>query len=62
MLTLAEALESGRLQEFIAQAESQGFGIADETRFNALVSEASKERPPSDQTSRSRGSGGLRGK
>lgn len=62
MLSLAEAQKTGRLEEFIAQAEAQGIGSASQEMFNAIVGQAVKERPPSDQTSRSRGSGGSRGK
>lgn len=61
-LTLREALDEGRLADFVDQAERDGIGRASEDRFAALVKEAAKERPPSDRTSRSPARGGLRGK
>lgn len=61
-LSLADALATGRLDEFVDQAEAEGVGPADRTQFDALVREASKERPPADQTSRSRARGSSRGK
>ena len=61
-LSLATALASDRLEDFIAQAEADGVGRADWQRFNGLVVEASKERPPEGQTSRSPVRGSKRGK
>lgn len=36
-LTLAEAIRTGRLETFAAQAEAQGIGPADRAQFDALV-------------------------
>lgn len=51
MITLAEAIAEGRLDEFAAQAEEQGIGPADRSQFNALMRVTAP--PPEDQTSRS---------
>ena len=61
MLTLAEALENGRLQEFIEQAEAGGIGPAHRAQFDALVGTLTAPQPEG-QTSRSRGGGSKRGK
>ena len=61
-LSLANALASDRLEDFITQAEADGVGRADWRRFNGLVAEASKERPPEDRTSRLPVHGSKRGK
>lgn len=61
MLTLSEALESGRLQEFIAQAEAEKIGPADRAQFDAMVGRITAPQPEG-QTSRSRARGGSRGK
>ena len=60
-LTLAEALAGDRLEDFIVQAERDGVGPGAPPAFDYLVREASTERPPANQTSRSRGRGGSRG-
>lgn len=60
-LTLSEALASGRLDDFVAQAEADGIGPADGVQFEAMVGRVTAPQPE-DQTSRSRGSGGSRGK
>lgn len=59
-LNLAEALASDRLEDFAAQAEADGVGPADRSRFDALVKVTVP--PPEDQTSRSRAGGSKRGK
>lgn len=61
-ISLADALVSGDLELFIQQAERDGFGVADRDAFNAMLIEASKERPQEGQTSRLPGSGCSRGK
>ncbi len=61
MLTLSDALESGRLQEFIAQTEAQGIGPADRAQFDALVGRVTAPLPEG-QTSRSPVRGSKRGK
>ena len=37
MLTLSEAVKSGRLQDFIAQEEARGVGPIDHSEFDALT-------------------------
>lgn len=61
LLPLSKAIKEGRLPEFIAQAEAAGVGPADRAQFDALVGRVT-EPQPEDQTSRSRGRGGSRGK
>ncbi len=58
-LTLSEALASGRLDEFAAQAEADGVGPADRTQFEALVGTLTAPQPE-DQTSHLRGDGSKR--
>lgn len=60
MLTLAEAIEQDRLDEFVAQAEEQGVGPADRAQFEALVGTLTAPQPEY-RTSRSRGDGSKRG-
>jgi hypothetical protein len=60
-MTLSEALETGRLSEFAAQAEAAGIGPADETQFDALVGRVTAPLPEG-QTSRSPVRGSKRGK
>lgn len=60
-LSLAEALASGRLEEFTAQVEAAGVGPADRAQFEALVGRITAPQPEG-QTSRSRGAGSTRGK
>lgn len=60
-LTLQEALDSNRLDDFIAQAEAAGVEAANRELFDALMG-AVTAPPPEGQTSRSRGHGAKRGK
>lgn len=62
MLTLREALDQGRLAEFIDQAEQEGVGPVDRNEFEARLGSLIKAPPQGDQTSRSLGRGGSRGK
>lgn len=61
-MTLAEAIASGDLEPFIAQAEAAGIGAANPAQFDAIVERVVTAPLPSDQTSRSPAGGGLRGK
>jgi hypothetical protein len=61
MLTLAEALTSGRLSDFVAQAEAENIGPADRAQFDAMVGRVTAPQPEG-QTSRSPARGGSRGK
>ena len=60
-LTLSDAIAQGRLDEFAAQEEARGVGIADSAEFDSVIKAAVKPPQSADQTSRSpssRGSGG----
>ena len=61
-LTLSESMESGCLQEFIAQTEAEGIGPTSEAEFNDAAAQAIKTPLSDDQTSGSLRSNGLRGK
>ena len=61
MLTLAEALKSGRLSDFVDQAERQGLGPADRAQFEEVVGRVTAPQPEG-QTSHSPVRGSKRGK
>jgi hypothetical protein len=61
MLTLNEALQSGRLDDFIAQAEAEGVANADEEAFAALMGRVTAPLPEG-QTFHSPVRGSKRGK
>jgi hypothetical protein len=61
-LTLSEALKSNRLGEFIAQAEAAGIGPISAVEFDTVLGGVLTAPQPEDQTSRSPGRGGSRGK
>jgi hypothetical protein len=50
ILSLADALASNRLSEFVVQAEKQGVGPADRTQFDKMVGHITAPLPV-DQTS-----------
>lgn len=60
-LTLQEALDSNRLDDFIAQAEAEGVEAANRELFDQVLGRVTAPQPE-DQTSRSRGGGSKRGK
>lgn len=62
MLTLSEAQKTGRLQEFAEQEAERGVAKISAKSFDVSVKRVLKPLPPQDQTSGSRGRGGLRGK
>lgn len=62
MLTLRKAMESGRLQEFIAQEEARGAGPISETEFNEAAALVIKTPQSDNQTSHSPRRDGLREK
>jgi len=62
LLTLKNAIDTGRLPEFVAQEEARGIGPADPRALDALVAEAAKERQSEDQASRSPSGDGSTGK
>ena len=49
-ISLSDALASGRLDEFVAQAESAGIGPADRAQFEKMVGRVTAPQPE-DQTS-----------
>jgi hypothetical protein len=53
VLTLSEALRTGRIDDFVAQEEARGVGPADVARLDALLRAASKSQRSKDRTSRS---------
>jgi hypothetical protein len=62
MLTLLEAVKTGRLQDFIAQEEARGVGSIDRAEFDRLLGKAVKAPQSKDQTSRSPSRDGSTGK
>lgn len=62
MISLMEAIKTGRLSEFIAEQESNGVEKISKTKFDAIVKKAVKAPRSQDQTSGSRARGGSRGK
>jgi hypothetical protein len=62
MLTLSEAVKTGRLQEFIVQEEARGVGPIDRGAFGSLLGKAVKAPQSKDQTSRSPSRDGSTGK
>ncbi len=50
-LTLIEALETGRLDEFIAQVEADGVGPISRAKFEDTASKVIKTPQSDDQTS-----------
>jgi hypothetical protein len=61
MMTLAEAVKTGRLQEFIAEQEAAAIGPIDRSKFDALSTALIKAPPPKDRTSRSASGGNSSG-
>ena len=61
-LTLAEALRTNRIEDFIAQAEAEGIAAADEEAVERLLGRVVKAPPPAGRTSRSPARGASRGK
>jgi hypothetical protein len=63
MISLSDALKTGRLSEFIEQEEARGAGPASKRKLDAAIKElATTLLPPKDQTSRSTSRDGSRGK
>jgi len=62
MLTLAQAIASNRLDEFIVQEESRGVGPIDRVEFDALTAALVKAPQSEDQTSHSASDDGSSGK
>ena len=62
MLTLANAIKTGRLREFIEQEEARGVTPASLREFENLAADLIKDTPQKGQTSRSPARGGPSGK
>ncbi len=58
MISLREARETGRLDEFIAQEEKRGIGPANKADFDRALAELAKRPRSANQTSRSSSRGG----
>jgi hypothetical protein len=61
-ITLREAMESGRLADFVAQEEARGVGSIDRAEFDRLLVKAVKAPQSKDQTSHSPSRDGSTGK
>jgi hypothetical protein len=62
MISLAEAVKTGRLDEFVAQEEARGVGPIERGAFGILLGKAVKAPQSEDQTSRSPSRDGSTGK
>ncbi len=62
MITLADAVKSGRLSDFVAQEEARGVGPALRADLDKALSRLIKAPKSGDQTSRSGERGGSTGK
>lgn len=62
MISLSQAVKTGRLQEFIAQEEARGIGPIDGAEFDSLLKKAATTLQSKDQTSRSASADGSTGK
>lgn len=61
-LTLADAIKTDRLQEFVDQEEARNIGILPVNQFDSLIKAAVKLPRLEDRTSRSSSRGGSRGR
>ena len=61
MITLADAIKSGRLGDFVAQEEARSVGPALKIELDAALSRLIKAGKSADQTSRSPSSDGSTG-
>ena len=62
MISLVEAIKTGRLSEFIFEQETNAVEKVSKRQFEAVVKQAVTARPPQDQTSGSRVPGNSSGK
>lgn len=62
MMTLAEAIKTDRLEDFVRQQEAAGVGPATEADFLSAASKVIKHETRSDRTSRSASRDGSTGK
>lgn len=61
MISLADAVREGRLDEFIAQEEARGVGPAKKAELDAALARVIRAPRSEDQTSRSDDAGGSTG-
>jgi hypothetical protein len=61
MLTLSNALKTGRLREFVAQEEARGVGPADRKALDRALRRLIKQPRSEDRTSRSPSDDGSTG-
>jgi hypothetical protein len=61
-LSLSEAIESGRLSDFIVQEEARGIGPIDHAEFDGAVAKVIRAPQSEDRTSRSADGGNSSGK
>ena len=62
MITLADALKTDRLDDFIRQQEAAGTGPAAETEVLEAIAKVAKSGKSAGRTSRSASAGGSTGK
>lgn len=62
MLTLAQAIRDGRLEDFIEEQEARGLPPVEKSKLESALARAIKPPQPEDQTSRSVSRGGSSGK
>lgn len=62
MITLADTLKVGCLDDFIAQEKARGIGSVDFAAFDRLIGKAAKSPRAKDRTSRSASRDGSSGK
>jgi hypothetical protein len=62
VITLADAIKTGRLNEFVDQEEARGVGPAKRAELDRALAKVIKQRQSADRTSRSASRGGSTGK
>lgn len=62
MLTLTEAIKTGRLRQFVLQEEKRGIGPADRKRLEELLRKTATKTQSKGRTSRSASRDGSSGK
>jgi hypothetical protein len=62
ILSLRQAIEQNRVDDFIRQEEARGVGSIDRAKFNASIAALIKAPQSEDQTSRSPSGDGSTGK
>lgn len=62
MISLAQAIRDGRLEDFIAEQEARSLPPVDKAKLESALAAAIKPPPPEDRTSRSASRDGSSGK